>query len=340
MADRTLTVKILGDSKDLERAFAKSSRSSKKFGNDMDRTFRGAVAGTGAFRSLGQSIAFASTAFLGAAGFTAAVRKSISAASDLNEETSKSRQLFGESAGAIRAWSETTASGIGIAQAEALRAAGNFGAMFETIGLGDRVSAGMSQRLVQLGADMASFNNEDPTEMLDRLRSGLAGEAEPLRRFGVLLSEARVQSEAWSSGIAEQGAKLTEQQKVQARYNLILKDSAVAHGDFARTSEGLANQQRILRAQITTVAASLGAVLLPKITAITQSITDWLSEADNVARLRSGFQTFTDTIGSIASTVDGIAQAFGGWADTLTILVGAWVGFQAVGVASSVAVMT
>ena len=335
-----VVLKILGDERDLLRAFNKSTRGAKGFQKDMDRTFRGTLAGSGAFRSLGQSIAFASTAFLGAAGFTAGVRKSISAASDLNEEISKSGVLFGESAGEIRAWSETTASSIGIAQAEALQAAGNFGAMFETIGLGDRVSASMSQRLVQLGADMASFNNEDPTEMLDRLRSGLAGEAEPLRRFGVLLSEARVQSEAWSSGIAEQGAKLTEQQKVQARYNLILKDSAVAHGDFARTSEGLANQQRILRAQITTVAASLGAVLLPKITAITKSITDWLSEADNVARLRSGFQTFTDTIGTIATTVDGIAQAFGGWADTLTILAGAWVGFQAVGVASSVAVMT
>jgi hypothetical protein len=335
-----VVLKILGDERDLLRAFNKSSRGAKGFQKDMDRTFRGTLAGSGAFRSLGQSIAFASTTFLGAAGFTAAVRKSISSASDLTEEISKSEVLFGSSASTIRAWSETTASSIGVAQAEALRAAGNFGAMFETIGLGDRVSAGMSQRLVQLGADMASFNNEDPTEMLDRLRAGLAGEAEPLRRFGVLLSEARVQAEAYAAGIAEQGAKLTEQQKVQARYNLILKDSSVQQGDFARTSEGLANQQRILRAQITTVAASLGAVLLPKITAITQSITDWLSEADNVARLRSGFQTFTDTIGSIATTVDGIAQAFGGWADTLTILVGAWVGFQAVGVASSVAVMT
>ena len=127
-----------------------------------------------------------------------------------------------------------------MSQTEALQAAGNFGGMFRTIGLGTRRTADMSRRLAELGADMASFNNEDPTDMLDRLRSGLAGEAEPLRRFGVLHREARVKTEAYRSGIAKAGAKLTEQQKVQARYNLILRDTTLQQGDVARTGDSWA----------------------------------------------------------------------------------------------------
>ena len=55
-----------------------------------------------------------------------------------------------------------------------------------------------------LAADLASFNNIDPTEALDKLRSGLVGEAEPLRSVGVLLNEAAVQAKAgrwaWARG--------------------------------------------------------------------------------------------------------------------------------------------
>src|SRR4051794_22570892 len=58
---------------------------------DLARTTRGAIAGSGAFRHLGRSIAFASGAFLGAAGFTSAVRQSLHEAIDLNTQISRSR---------------------------------------------------------------------------------------------------------------------------------------------------------------------------------------------------------------------------------------------------------
>jgi len=189
--------------------------------------------------------------------------QSVRAASDLNEEINKTNVVFGRSRESVLAWSETTATRLGLSQRAALEAAGAYGNMFQTIGLGDAPAAQMSKRMVQLAADMASFHNQDPSEMLLKLRSGLAGEAEPLRQFGVLISEARVKQEAYRLGIAKVGAQLTEQQKVQARYSLILRDSTKAHGDFERTSNSLANQQRVLRAQIENTEAVLGAKLLP-----------------------------------------------------------------------------
>jgi phage-related protein len=56
---------------------------------------------------------------------------------------------------------------------------------------------------------------------------------------------------------------LTQQQKVLAAQSAIMKQTTVQQGDFARTSGGLANQQRILSAGFTDFKTSLGAVALP-----------------------------------------------------------------------------
>jgi hypothetical protein len=201
-------------------------------------------------------------------GVTQAIQGTIGAASDLAESTSKATVVFGESSSALIEWSKTSAAAMGLSRAQALDAAGGFGNMFNTVGLAQDASADMSQTMVQLAADMASFNNEDPSEMLVRLRAGLSGEAEPLRRFGVLLSAARVQEEAYATGIAKRGEALTEAQKVQARYSLILKDSTIQQGDFNRTSEGTANQMRILRANMANVGATIGTALLPAVSKV------------------------------------------------------------------------
>jgi hypothetical protein len=200
----------------------------------------------------------------------------VGAASDLNEEVSKSQVVFGDSADTVEAFADRADRALGQSKAQAMGAAGGFGNMFRTIGLAEDAAAGMSIQMVQLASDMASFNNEDPSDMLDRLRAGLSGEAEPLRRFGVLLSEAAVKEKAYADGIAEVGAELTEQQKVQARYNLILAQTTLQQGDFARTSTGLANSQRIQAAVWENSLARIGQALLPLAKALTQFATDAL----------------------------------------------------------------
>lgn len=214
--------------------------------------------------------------------------KAIRAASDLNEEIDKSTVVFGKASKEVLKWSGGTASSLGLSQRMALQAAGAYGNMFKTIGLGDKPAADMSRRMVTLAADMASFSNEDPSEMLRNLQSGLAGQSEPLRKFGVLLSEGRVKTEAYKMGLAAVGTELTEQEKVQARYSLILKDSALQHGNFELTSKSLANQERILRAQIEDLSAKLGAVLVPimqRVIAHVITATEWFGKHQTIAKI-------------------------------------------------------
>lgn len=194
--------------------------------------------------------------------------KAIGAASDLNEQMNRTVVVFGKSSKAVVDFAANAAK-IGIAKTEALEAAASFGTMFQTAGLATQASADMSVKIVKLSADMASFNNQDPTEMLDRMRSGLAGEARPLRQFGVFLSEAAVKNEAYRSGIAKTGKELTDAQKVQARYNLILQQTTKQQGDFARTiGTSLPNQIRVAKAEFENLSASIGTALLPVATAL------------------------------------------------------------------------
>lgn len=245
----------------------------------------------------------------------------VKAASDLAESNSKVGVVFEENAAKVRAFASTSASSLGISEQAALEATGTFGNLFRALGVGTGPAAEMSTSLVTLAADLASFNNANPEDVLLALRSGLLGEAEPLRQFGVSLSAARIEAEALSSGIVKatgdttkitaatiahekaqaaaakalekhgkesleyraavsavekaEGAlaaatagrvpELTAAQKAQAAYAIIQKDTALAQGDFARTSDGLANQQRILAAQFVDLKASLAQELLPVI---------------------------------------------------------------------------
>jgi|tagenome__1003787_1003787.scaffolds.fasta_scaffold20987826_3 hypothetical protein len=200
------------------------------------------------------------------AGVGAFMKTAVGAAVDLNEEVNKSAVVFGKASPRLLDFSKNAATALGMSQEQALAAAGTFGNMLVPMGFARDRSAEMSTQLVKLAADMASFNNASPEDTLLALRSGLAGESEPLRKYGVFLNDARLKQEAMNLGLKNAVGKngaLTAAAKAQATYAVILQDTKDAQGDFVRTSGSLANQQRILKAQWTQQAAVIGTQLLP-----------------------------------------------------------------------------
>lgn len=283
MAEQDLLVRILGDDRDLQNALRNTDRSLKRI-DDRTKSFG---------RNIGRAFAAAGIT-LGTAAVFKGISSSVEAASALNEELSKSQEVFADSSQEIETWSRSTASSFGISQRAALEATGVFGNLFGVVGLLPEQSAAMSKALVELAADLASFNNADPSEVLTAIRSGLIGEAEPLRRYGVLLSEARVQQLALSTTGKDNVKALTDQEKAIARYNIILSDTSSAQGDFARTSDGLANSSRKLRAQLADLSAELGDNLVPaliKVVGAANSVFDTFDRLNSIG----GFElNFTD----------------------------------------------
>lgn len=200
---------------------------------------------------------------LSTAGVAAGLFQAAQAASDLAESTSKATVVFGQGIGEIQKFSDTSATAIGLSQQAALEATGTFGNLFTAMGSTKDAATTLAPQVVTLAADLASFNNLALDETLEKLRSGLVGEIEPLRSLGISFNAAQVEAKAMELGLVGANGEVSEGAKLQARWALILEQSTTAQGDFSRTSSGLANQQRILTAEFQNAVATLGQALLP-----------------------------------------------------------------------------
>jgi hypothetical protein len=241
------------------------------------------------------------------------------AASDLAETTSKANVVFGEQSGKVLELGETSARALGMSENAAISAAGTYGNLFRAMGLTETKSADMSVGLVRLAADLASFNNMDPTMVLDKLRAGLSGETEPLRALGVNLNQARIEAEAMATGLWNGEGAISAAAKAQATYSLILKDTSLAQGDYARTADGLANTQRSLGATIEDLTVKVGQALLPAMTAFANWMLDtgvpaleaFIGAFEMVGDAAEGMAKFMDGLTNVRDEVRATAEALG-----------------------------
>lgn len=255
-----LVIKLTADVNDLKVGLAQAQSAIK----GVDDNVKTASAGMGNFvGKLKQVGATLGVAFAGQQVVQFG-KDIILAASDMNESLSKMQVVFGQNADAVEKWSNTSSTAMGLSKQAAVEAAGTYGNLFQAFGLGQGEATKMSTSLVQLASDMASFNNTSVDDAILALRSGLSGETEPLKKFGVALSDVRLKTEAVRMGLIKTTSEaLTPAAKAQASYSLIMKDTVLAQGDFERTSSGTANTMRILQAQMQNAKASLGQGLLP-----------------------------------------------------------------------------
>ena len=244
------------------------------------------------------------------AGLAVAGGKAVSMASDLAETQNKVGVIFGSSAKSIQAFANNANKALGQTQNEALTAASTFGTFGKAAGLAGDDLATFSTDFVTLASDLASFNNSTPEEATLALGAALRGESEPLRRFGVLLDDATLKAKATEMGIYSGNKALTAQQKILAAQQAILEQTTDAQGDFARTSDGLANQQRILKATLEDTVTQIGMALLPAVQAVLPFLTafaDWAS--NNVGAILA----IGTAIGAIATAIVTTNVAMAAW---------------------------
>lgn len=187
----------------------------------------------------------------------------ITGASDLNETISKSSTIFGSSAGAVESWASGAAQAVGLSKSAALDAAAGFGNMFTQLGFGADAAAAMSQKTVQMAADLGSFNNVPTADVADSISAAFRGEYDSLQALIPNINAARVEQEALSMTGKTSVDQLTAQEKAQAVLSIVQRDGAAAMGDYARTADGAANTQKTLTASLEDQQSKLGQTLMP-----------------------------------------------------------------------------
>jgi hypothetical protein len=199
----------------------------------------------------------------------------IGAASELNESLNAVTVTYGKQSKAVKKLGRESAKALGLSNSEFNSLTVRFSAFTKTIAGGDgKKVVSTLDDLTTRASDFASVMNLEVADAAALFQSGLAGESEPLRKFGIDLSAASVEAFAYANGIAESGAKLTEAEKVQARYASIMEQTSKTQGDFAKTSDEQANSQRILNARWEDAKAKLGKGLLPIVAEFTEFLID------------------------------------------------------------------
>lgn len=227
------------------------------------------LARVGTVAAVGFGVA-AAAATAAALAFVAPVK----AASDLEESVNKSAVVFGRASGQVLEFANTSASALGQSRQSAIETTAAVGNLLTSVGLARAKSADMSIGIVKLAADLASFNNiaGGSEAVLGDLQSGLVGETEPLRKYGIAINETTVGLKAVQMGLARTTESVSEAAKVQARYALIVDATKNAQGDFARTSDGMANSVRIITATWQDFVAQIGGLILPGIREVTAAL--------------------------------------------------------------------
>ena len=321
MADGQVVFEITADGK---RAIA----SVKDITNAIDRESRNWD------RATQQSTANLESSFMGAvkkiaAGISAAKvgqailnwgKAAIDAASDLAEVQNVVDVTFGDGAKQIESWAKTAGKQFGLTETQAKKFTSTLGAMMKSAGMSGDEIVGMSTDLAGLAADMASFYNLDFETAFQKIRSGISGETEPLKQLGVNMSVANLEAFALEKGITKAFNSMSQQEQTMLRYQYLMKATADAQGDFARTSDGFANASRRVETALNTINTIGGSLLMTVIEPLTTKFASFLEMVtaqpeetlfDKVNAIDVDAQGKIAEIQSVASEANGLIYQLG-----------------------------
>lgn len=210
------------------------------------------------------------------------MRQAIDYASDLVEVQNVVDVTFAEGAEEVNKWSKSALDAFGLNELSAKRYSSTLGAMMKSSGLaGDEVRK-MSMDMTALAGDMASFYNLNGDEAFEKIKSGLSGETEPLKALGINMSDANLQTFAYSQGINKLTKDMSQAEKVQLRYGYLLSVTSDAQGDFARTQDSFSNQTKLLAEKWNAFRGEMATGLLPILTMVIQVMNNMITVAQAV----------------------------------------------------------
>ena len=205
-------------------------------------------------------------AIAAATGFGVFAAKSIQMASDAEEVQNKFNVVFGEMTNDAEEWADNFKRTTGRSREETKRLLADSQDLLTGFGASTDEAFKFSTQMQQLGVDLASFNNLQDPEAVEKLRKGLLGETENLKSLGIIVNETILKQEAMDQGYGDNLKSLTELEKIQLRYSIAVRQSRNAIGDAERSNLSFANQMKRLKATLADGTAEFGKKLLPAAT--------------------------------------------------------------------------
>ena len=229
--------------------------------------------------------------------------------SDLAEVQNVVDVTFPRMSKKVDEFAQNAAGSFGLSETMAKKFTGTFGAMAKAFGFNEQAAYEMSTALTGLAGDVASFYNIIQDEAYTKMKAVFTGETEVLKDLGIVMTQNALDAYAMANGYGKVTAKMTEAEKVALRYQFVTDQLALASGDFIRTSDGWANQVRILQLQFDSLKATIGQGLINVLTPVIKVINLIINKLMSLA---NAFKSLTDMFAGKKSGGGGAAVAAAG----------------------------
>lgn len=237
-------------------------------------------------------------------------KQAVQTASDLEESANVVEVVFGKENN-VSKWAKENASSFNLSRLEAEKFAGTLGAVLTPSGLGVDVIEEMSINLTKLSGDLGSLWNKSSEEAFNALRSAITGETEPMKNFGVVMTQVNLEAYMLTQNINKQWKELTQAEQALIRYNYILENTKTAQGDATRTADGYANASKQMELAIENAGNAFGQGFLPGLTSFKQHIAEFINDNEELIRLIGNLlgnlvQSFAEAIKIITLPFKGV----------------------------------
>lgn len=163
------------------------------------------------------------------------LKNSVSNAMDAIETESKFGAVFGSQAQEMSDWINQLNKELGVNTVQMQDWTSSLYSMGTNLGFTSQEAVKFSQDLSMLAQDMSSFYNIDGQDAFNKLKSYMAGSTEVLYEFGVVATEANLQTFALSQGITKSYSSMSQAEKSALRYQFAMQGLSQASGDLAKT---------------------------------------------------------------------------------------------------------
>lgn len=259
-------------------------------------------------KDLGKSLSTKVTLPIAAAGGAA-----FKMASDLEQAMGKSEVVFEKNINKVKDWAQSSLDNFGLAKVTALETASSFGALLKGADISLEKSTEWSMTLTERLMDLSNFYDIGTEETITALDSIVTGTVQPLRKFGISMTQAALQEYAFANGINKKVSEMTEAEKVQLRYNFVMAKTSQAVGTTAREANTAGAQARRLKETMKELGTTFGEVLVPIILPFIKGLNSLLQ---HFARLNTGtkkvivtFAMFIAAIGPLLMVIGSVAGA-------------------------------
>lgn len=278
-----------------------------KFKSQMNGITKTAKASTGKLTSMFSKVGVAVAAAFSVKAIVNFSKECLQLGSDLAEVQNVVDVTFGSMSGAVDKWAKNAMTSFGMSEKVAKEYVGQLGAMSKAFGNSTQEAYNQATSLAGLVGDVASFYNLSTDEAFTKLKAVYTGETEGLKALGVVMTQTALDEYALAKGFGKTTKSMTEQEKVALRLAFVTDRLSGASGDFARTSDGWANQTRVLSLRFDALKASIGQGLINVLLPIVRLLNTILERLQVVADAFSDFMG--NLFGHAGSTSSAVSAA-------------------------------